>query len=333
MADILLVCNISKWKEISKVWLNYSLIPTFDGVGCAVLAKLAFDNECDDELVDVEFCNYDDVNEKVEEYFNNHLDYEYDCYVTDISVSEELARKIDDYVTEPCKGTSYQLLDHHATALELNKFSWCKVRTEDIETDIKTCGTELFYKWLVEFGYLSKCDVLDRFVEVVRDYDTWRWAELGEEGIICKQVNDLLYIYGREKFIRWCMSEINDCVFPTLCASDELVLKIKQREIDDYIKAKNKQVIVDKLYGKTCGFVFAERYFSELGNKLCQMHPELDFVAMINMDGIVSYRTLKDDIDLGEIAKSFGGGGHPKAAGSKLTDEIQFEVISRIFRQ
>ena len=34
------------------------------------------------------------------------------------------------------------------------------------------------------------------FVDIVRDYDTWRWKELGDEGIVCKQVNDLFHIYG-----------------------------------------------------------------------------------------------------------------------------------------
>ena len=40
--------------------------------------------------------------------------------------------------------------------------------------------------------------------------------------------------------------------------------------------------------------------------------------------GAVSFRSVKDDIDLGgEIAHSFGGGGHKKAAGSRFnTGEI-----------
>ena len=37
-----------------------------DGVGCAILAKFAFSND-----VDVEYCNYDDIDSKVEEYFKN----------------------------------------------------------------------------------------------------------------------------------------------------------------------------------------------------------------------------------------------------------------------
>ena len=62
------------------------------------------------------------------------------------------------------------------------------------------------------------------------------------------------------------------------------------------------------------------------------MHPELDLVAMINMNGTVSYRTIKDNIDLGkDIAKVFGGGGHPKAAGSQFSKEVQMEIINKIF--
>ena len=303
----------------------------FDGVGCAILAKLAFDNEFDDELIDIEFCNYGDIDQKVEEYFNSGLEYQ--CHITDIRISEELASKIDDSMNDIDNGcASYKLFDHHATALNLNKFGWCKVQIEDEETHILTSGTEIYYNWLVENGYLNKCDILDRFVEVVRDYDTWRWASLGEEGVICKQVNDLLYLYGKEKFIRWCMSEIHDCVFPRLYASDELVLKIKQKEIDDYISHKDKHLVVGNLCGKTCGFVFSDKYASELGNKLCQMHPELDLIAMIDMDGLISYRSIKDDIDLGkDIAQVFGGGGHPKAAGSRFSKEIQMEVIKKIF--
>ena len=32
----------------------------------------------------------------------------------------------------------------------------------------------------------------------------------------------------------------------------------------------------------------------------------------------VSYRTIKDDVDMDMIAKKYRGGGHPKAAGSKF---------------
>lgn len=290
-----------------------------DGVGCAILAKHAFGTKA----VDIEYCNYDDINTKVEEYFNSGS--EYDCHITDISINEELAYKIND------SDKNFQLLDHHATALNLNKFCWCTVKVEN-EDGIKTSGTELYYHWLINNGYLIKDDTLDRFVELVRNYDTWRWSTLGEEGVIYKQVNDLLYLYGREKFIDWCITEFYEGSFPKLYESDKFILEIKQKEIDDYVKTKDEQLIICYLCGRMCGVVFAEKYFSELGNRLCKMHPEIDFVAMINMDGTVSYRTIKDDIDLGkDIAKVFGGGGHAKAAGSQISKEVQMEIIKKIF--
>lgn len=284
------------------------------------MAKLAFGTE----VVDVEYCNYDDINSKVEEYFNSNLKYE--CHITDISINDELASKIDNTKKK------YQLLDHHPTALELNKYEWCKVQIENEDSCIKTSGTEMYYHWLIDNDYLNSDVILDRFVELVRNYDTWRWSTLGDEGVICKQVNDLLYLYGRDKFIDWCITEIYEDTFPWLYESDLLVLDIKQKEIDDYIEAKDKQLFISELCGRTCGFVFAEKYVSELGNKLCKIHPEIDFVAIIDMAGTVSYRTIKDDIDLGkDVARLFGGGGHPKAAGSQISKEVQFSVISKIF--
>lgn len=291
-----------------------------DGVGCAVLAQLAFK-----ENVDITYCNYDDIDKNVEKFIERKLLPEDICHITDISIKEELAKKIDE------NSAQFYLLDHHPTAFVLNKYYWCTVVLED--NGIKTSGTEMYYKWLIENGCLESNETLDNFVRVVRDYDTWCWASLGDDGLICKQVNDLLYLYGRDAFIHWCLSEINDEVFPRLCAKDELALSIRQKEIDDYVEEKNKQLFAAVMCGRVCGFVFAEKYFSELGNRLCKMHPEIDYVAIIDIaDGTVSYRTVKDDIDLGkDVAKVFGGGGHPKAAGSQISKEVQLKVIENIF--
>lgn len=291
-----------------------------DGIGCAVLAKFVFG-----DLVDISFCNYDDINEEVSKFIVNGNDVVM-CHITDISITNELANEIDK------KYDNFYLLDHHSTALYLNDYSWCTVKVENEHTYIKTSGTELYYNWLVSKGLIGRTDSLDYFVELVRNYDTWRWSTLGHDGVICKKINDLLYLYGRDNFINWCLDKLNFNIPIYLNESDRLVLEIEQNNIDNYINKKNEQMLIIPLCGKTCGVVFAERYFSELGNKLCQMHPEIDFVAMIDMRGTVSYRTIKDDIDLGkDVAKLFGGGGHAKAAGSIFAG-AQFDVINSIFK-
>lgn len=311
-----------------------------DGIGCAILAYLAFGRE----NVDIEYCDYSNVNDKVGDFFVKGSPVEYNAvFITDISINNELAIYITNEASEP----RVHLFDHHATALGLNKYDWCEVSVMNDTLDIKTSGTELFYTYLrrhEQFDHLSVNVIgnIDEFVDIVLDYDTWRWKELGKEGIVCKQMNDLFYIYGREIFIDWALDQIltlkfyrGISVFPIYSEKDMALLDQKQKDIDIYIEEKNKQLFhrVDEV-GHTYGVVFAERYFSELGNRLCEINPDLAYIAMIDISsGTVSYRTIRDDIDVGgEIAHAYGGGGHPKAAGSTFDkDQIQCTVHGLIF--
>ena len=294
-----------------------------DAAGCVVLGKLAFK----DDLQYV-MCDHRHINEAVKSHFELNTNDE--CHITDITVSKELAEDIDE------SGRDYWLFDHHPTALAMNEFPWCEVRINN-EAGIKTSGTEIYYEWLINRGYITRNDTIDRFVQIIRDYDTWRWAELGDEGIISKQINDLFYIYkdlyGVDAFINWalhCIQVVDD--FPCLYDGEKLMLRMKQKEIDAYVVEKNEQLKTVVLSGRICGVVFADKHFSELGNRLCTMHPEIDFVAMIDLGHMsVSYRAAKDDINVGEIAKSMGGGGHPKAAGSKIAEDLQKEALLTIF--
>lgn len=305
-----------------------------DGVGCAVLAYLFYGKE----NVDVEYCGYNNVNDKVKEFLANNEYMNYDTiFITDISVSEEVANDINNlyYIGKH----KVRLFDHHATALWLNAYPWAMVAVENEETGIKTSGTELFYEHLRLIGYFDQCFRwnVKRFIEVVRDYDTWRWKEvLGDKGIKCKQVNDLLYIYGRDEFIEWAIERVGFGYsdFPIFNGADVMVLAQKQKDIDNYIALKDHQLVeLEDKFGYKYGLLFAERYFSELGNKLCELHPELDYVAMIDIgDGKVSFRCTREGLDLGgEIAHSFGGGGHKKAAGSTFNvDLVRDLVISEV---
>ena len=295
-----------------------------DGIGCVVLAYLAFGKE----NVDVEYCNYDDVDDKVEAFMENrdlYLSY-YQIFITDISVSDQVASMIDILDKTDHR---VRLFDHHGTALRLDNYFWCTVY--EYLDGIKTSGTELFYLYLLDtlFSIYSSHAMknnIKRFATIVRNYDTWRWKELGEDGLVSKHMNDLFYIYGREKFIDWTIDNIYNLyllspmhTFPYFSETDRILLKQKQKEVDIYIGQKEKQIMVKTdQWGNTYGVIFAERYFSELGNCLCEIHPELAYIAMIDIShGTVSYRTIRDDINLGtDIAHNYGGGGHPKAAGS-----------------
>jgi len=301
-----------------------------DGVGCGVLAKQAFTN------VDIEYCDYDNINEKVENFYIGSSKNNYDMvFITDISVNEEVATIIEYY-----KDKTYYpetiLLDHHKTAEFLNKYNWCNV-LENTNGE-KTCGTSLFYYYLMEKGFLQnsrawkwdRCSNLYSFVESVRKYDTYLWKTVYNE-IEPKMWNDLLYIMGRDNFIEKIMDIVGFQHEFDFTEFDLKLLEYKQREIDSYIDAKDKDIIVADIQGYQAGVVFAERYVSELGNKLSELHPELDFITMINPSHSVSYRTVKKDVDLSAIAKVFGGGGHMAASGSPIDEVMRNRIIDLVF--
>jgi len=172
---------------------------------------------------------------------------------------------------------------------------------------------------------------LSGFVETVRRYDTWDWKTKYNDDTP-KKWNDLLYILGREKFIDRVANKIvaNNFKFDSF---DELLLDIENKQKERYIKSKNRDLIIDKtvFIGYNVGIVFAERFISELGNQLCELNPEIDFVAIISSCNTISYRTIKDDVDLSKIAKTMGGGGHSKSSGSSIDNETTNKIVKIVF--
>lgn len=304
-----------------------------DGVGCAILGKLAFDN------IDIEYCEYNNVNQKIEEFIAEEQYISYNkVYLTDISVNGQVAELINNLGED----NVFTLIDHHPTALWLNKYCWANIEEETIliygygEQQIveKTSGTYSFLIELLENDCIRPTQqelfILKDFADTVRKYDTWLWKEKYNDDTP-KKWNDLLYILGRDRFVDKVVKMLENNKFE-LDNTDKLLLELEQNKIDKYIEQKNKEIIKIDILNSKAGVIFGEQYHSEVGNKLSEMHPELDFIIIINLSKSVSYRTVKSDINLGkDIASFYGGGGHPKAAGSELCQKIREEVIELIF--
>lgn len=292
-----------------------------DGVSCEILGRIAFGED-----IDVVRCGYGNIDDKVEEFINS--DEEYDkLFITDISVKKELADALNNVSDKVI------LLDHHKTALWLNEYPFALVQVED-ESVGKMCGAYLFYEYLKKnHKEFDDTPALKLFIDYVRMYDTWEWKEK-YDNIIPKRLNDLMYIDGPNEFINKMVYRLGNNLF-ILDDTDLMKLQIEQTYINSYIAQKNETLMVnDDLFPRyTVGITFADKYISELGNKLCELHPELDFVVLINMSTLtVSYRTVKDNLDLSDIAKRFGGGGHPKASGSRFDVSIVNDMLNNIFK-
>ena len=272
-----------------------------DGISCAVVANVVFG----DENVDYEICGYGNVNEKISAYLENKEYADYDkTYITDISVSREIAEKINQ-----CKKT-FRLLDHHKTADFLNTYEWATVIVQN-KDDIKECGTSLLYQELYkEEAYNG--NELGNFVEMVRQYDTWEWKQTQND--LPKKLNDIFGIIGYKDFIDYYSNNYYKSIeeFANMFPDKFMeLLKYKRREIDLVIDEKLKKVKIKGDYA----IVLCDRkdLTSELGSKILDQFENINYVMLV-YDGGVALRSVSD-FDVSEIAKQYGGGGHKNAAG------------------
>ena len=267
-----------------------------DGLGCAILAKLVWKDQ-----VNIALCRTsNEVNQKLDK-----LLYYDKTYITDLSVD---AKYLQDNV---------YMFDHHKTAEHLNNDNNVIVKVE--LNGRKTCGTELFYQYLVNQHFI---DNRDFFVELVRQYDTWEWTKFNK---LPYYLNNLVYILGMNNFIdtfteRLAKKDINEL---TIFTEDERKLLVRNESvISNYIQDKRQYVKTFEINDKKVGICFADTNQSILGNVICEEN-NIDIMVMVNLDRkSISFRTNKDDIDVSVIAKRFNGGGHAKASGGTIDDKV-----------
>lgn len=289
--------------------LLISHVADIDGVSPVILMKLAKLN-FDYELKDID---------EIEEYMNELLDTDLgiynNIYITDLTVPESIYNRINDSEYK----NKFKVFDHHKTHLYAQDLDYVTI-------DINECGTTLFYKYL-KTKYKFKKSV-DEYTEHVKNLDIWLWQQKND--LIAKQLGDLFDIYGKTRYIDEMYLKLKKNKFK-LGKFENKILEIEQDKIDRYITKCEKEMYILKYENLKTGLVFCERYKSEMGNRLSVLHPELDFITIINLAGGISFRTDKD-IDLSIIAEKLHGGGHKKACGAPIPNEMKEEFIKELFK-
>lgn len=296
-----------------------------DGIGCAVLVSRTF------ETTDITFCNYDEINHEVRDFIANDGINEFDLVlITDVSVDDKTASELDFY---SCYDKIF-LLDHHKTAERLNKYSWCYVNEhEEVKKDGRyrlTCGTNLLYEFLISNKYTNPSVETTKFVELVRQWDTWEWANFYDNNEKSKDLNSLVYLLGRYTFIDRFSKNIS-----TDFNDEEIFMLNKEKEEFNKLVNNKMESLIEhdmeadgKVYN--VGVVSCNTNVSMVGNELAKNNKHLDFIILINTDKrSLSFRARQGaNVDLSIIASKFGGGGHPYAAGATITDDRLFGALT-----
>ena len=288
--------------------MNYKMYThnDLDGVGCAILAKLAWGDG-----VEIRYCNSPE--EVTNRLIKDDNTYRHLVYVTDCSFNYEKVYNGNKRVIGKLR-----LFDHHATALSLADKNHYFVVETNREDGKLTCGTEIFYKFLKERkGFTINCDY---FVEQVRLYDTWDWT-LGTSNIP-KYLSMLLFTDSITKFcdnfvVKLLKGNMND--LNVFTDTERAILEYEERRQNKEMEKALKNTYIVETNHYSYGIVFGDCNMSLLGNAICEEY-NVNIALNINPStNIIGVRTTRNNIDLGKFMKDFyHGGGHPKAAGASI---------------
>ncbi|KOP75787.1 oligoribonuclease [Bacillus sp. FJAT-21351] len=291
-----------------------------DGVGCGVLAKLAFGDR-----IKIRYNSIASLNREVEWFLENE-ERNTHLFITDLSVNEENEKRLEEFYQT---GGKVQLLDHHKTALHFNEYEWGHVVVEDNEGNLAS-GTSLFYEYLIENELIQTSNAVDEFVELVRQYDTWEWEKNNNQE--AHRLNALFFLISIDEFEEKMVNRLQNSDHFFFDEFEQKILDMEEDKVERYIRRKRRELVQTSIGDYLAGIMYAESYHSELGNELGKEYPHLDYIAMLNMGGKrISLRTIHDHVDVSEVAGHYGGGGHAKAAGCSLTNEAYNQFVTDTF--
>lgn len=141
--------------------------------------------------------------------------------------------------------------------------------------------------------------------EYLQDRDLWRW-ELPQS----REVSAALRSY-KPFFDVW-EAFLSAVAIQELKAEGVAILRYQQRHIDMVLA---NEPAMAEIGGYRVPCVNSTTLISEIGNELSKGHPFAAMYFDLPDKRIFSLRSNEDGVDVAEIAKMFGGGGHKHAAG------------------
>ncbi len=204
------------------------------------------------------------------------------------------------------KADSFLVIDHHKSAM---------VELHDITNtlfDMNKSGAMLAWEWFHPGKEPPK------FVQYIQDRDLWTW-ELPYSKEFAAAFDMVPFEFEEfEKFE-------DDSVFDDAVKRGSYILAYSKT----VVKKVCEKAQTRKFDGMDVLVVNASHWMSEIGARLS---PDCDFAVIWYYDHEdrmikVSLRAFHETVDVSEIAKKFGGGGHKKAAGFQLSGDLCVDDI------
>lgn len=300
-----------------------------DGMGNAVLAKLAFDE------VDYVLCETFNLQNEIAKYYDDGSIYNYDkVFVTDLWLEEPTLTKVAN--DEQLKDKFF-VFDHHKSALEgnFNKYPFTTIRISD-ERGLCS-GTSLFYEYLVANSFIdSTIRRIEDFSELTRKYDTWEWkTKYNDE--MPHELTLLFDSVGCDGYIKLMFEKLRNSANGDFQFSEleRMLIDNKISQVQEKLSNYAKKIYYREILGLKAGIVFIDyEYRNDLAEYLRSHNFDMDFAMLIALDyGTISYRSIKEEVNVRKIAEFFGGKGHDKTASSPISEEQKRKLIDLLIKK
>jgi len=224
---------------------------------------------------------------------------------------------------------SIVIIDHHKTAeadLEPFKIGLCgdaKFVPENLDSmfrDMAELDRPAVLAWfdmeqsgaMMAWKFVYPDALIPKFIRFIEDRDLWRFTYGGEE---TRQFSAALRTYPMD-FKTW-----DSLIIQTddLVEDGKAILRSHNANITKFLA----DAYTDVIGGMTVPIVNVPyHYASDTAHALLQKYPEAPFTAcwFRRGDGMIQYSLRSEDrrVDVSEVAKKFGGGGHRNAAGFQV---------------
>ena len=248
-------------------------------------------------------------------------------FITDLWLEEPTLTKV---AKDKRLQGKFFVFDHHKSALEenLNRYDFTTIRVFD-ERGLCS-GTSLFYEYLTKQGFLPKEEnAIQEFSELTRRYDTWEWKTKYDD----ERPQELTLLFdsvGCEGYIKLMIEKLRDkstkFEFNEL---EEMLIANKKQQVLEKLKNYARKITYKEITGLKAGIVFIDyEYRNDLAEYFRKQNLNVDFVMLISLDnGTISYRNIKDNVNVRLIAEAMGGKGHDYAASSPISEEQKKDLI------
>ncbi len=214
-----------------------------------------------------------------------------EVFIVDFSYS----REVTETLAENCKKIT--ILDHHKTAQEnLDGLPYFKY-------DVTHSGAYLAWRYL--FGEQN----IPNIILMIEDRDLWKWKILDSK-LLLTVLDSHPYDFTVWDALSTKM-ELESSEYSRLLMDGIAISRYRESVIKQILKTSHKI----KILGQEISAVNSPYFQSEIGATLCLGQP---YSCVYIWDGDhyrFSLRSEANGIDVAEIARQFGGGGHAKASG------------------